>query len=657
MPASQQHVTDRTPMGATLVPGGATFRVWAPAARNVYVVTSGLPTKDGPATWAPNDADLLARRDDGTWTGFISGIGDGSPYRFWIIGDANGGFKRDPYARELGTEPAFPDCDCLVRDPRGYPWHDEGYRPPHWRDLVVYQLHIGVFYAVDDAGRDVRPQRTGRFLDLLDRVEYLHELGVNAVLPLPIQEYPTPRSMGYNGTDYFSPEMDYQVWDAAELARYLAKANTLLAAHGKAALTIDELRPGPNQLKLIVDLCHLNGIAVLFDLVYNHAGGDFGDQSLYFFDRRPATSNNDSLYFTDQGWAGGLVFAYWNPGVRQFLIDNATFFLEEYHIDGIRYDEVSVIDSHGGWRFCQDLTGTVRYAKPQAIQIAEYWNERQWLSVSRPPEGMGFDATLADGLRDRLRAAIEQTAGGRDARVDLDGVGEALRPPFGFPAAWSAVQCVENHDLVLADRPAHERHPRVAALADPTDARSWYARSRARVAAGLLLTAPGIPMLFMGQEILEDKLWSDNSASPEGTLVWWDGLGIDRAMRDHLEFMRALVRLRRGQPALRGEQVNVFHVHDGNRVIAFHRWVEGVGDDVIVVASLNESTFWRYELGFPQPGRWSEVLNSDYYDGLPNPEVAGNGGSVAAVGPPMHQLPYSAALVLPANGVLVFARE
>jgi 1,4-alpha-glucan branching enzyme len=654
MPASQQHIHPGTPMGATLVTGGAAFRVWAPAAHAVYAITDELGAART-AAWTPQDKDLLTRQPDGTWTGFMRGLRDGSPYRYWVVGDGGQGFKRDPYARELGTQPAFPDCDCLVRDARSYPWHDQAFRPPPFHDLIVYQFHVGVYYAVDGEGHDVRKARRGRFLDLLERVAYLRELGINAVQPLPIQEFPSQFSLGYNGTDYFSPEMDYQVEADAALVRYLATANHLLADHGQSPLALADLRPGPNQLKAVVDLCHLNGIAVIFDVVYNHAGGGFDDQSMYFMDRRVPHSNADSLYFTEQGWAGGLVFDFRQDFVRQLLIDNARFLLEEYHADGLRYDEVSVIDNHGGWRFCQDLSGTVRYAKPEAVQLAEYWNNWRWLAVTPPPEGMGFDAALAAGLRDALRAVVREASRGGDAPVSFDAVRDGLARPYGFPAAWRAVQCVENHDVVYADRPAHEWQPRIAFLADPADRRSWYARSRARVATGLLLTAPGIPMLFMGQEFLEDKNWSDNPEQWDNTLIWWEGLVQDPAMRAHLAFTRDLVHLRRREPALRAEPINVFHVHNTNRVIAFHRWVEGAGVDVVVVASLNESTFWSYRLGFPRSGRWHEVLNSDYYDNLPNPQVAGNGGAITAGDGPMHGLPYSGSVVIPANGLIVFA--
>ncbi|HEX2164940.1 MAG TPA: 1,4-alpha-glucan branching protein, partial [Thermoanaerobaculia bacterium] len=380
MPTSQQHVDATTPLGARLTAGGATFRCWAPRARAVHVLTGDLAAaRDDPA-FTPAADDALVRRPDGTWAGFVPGVADGTPYLFWVDGEENAGLKRDPYARELGTDPPFPDCDCLVRDPGSYPWHDQGWRPPAPRDLVIYQLHVGVFHAVDAEGRDVRGRRPGKLLDLVPRLPYLVELGVNAIQPLPVQEYPSEFSLGYNGTDYFSPESDYQVEDEEELARHLAAANALLAAKGRPPLALADLRPGPNQLKAVVDLCHLHGIAVIFDVVYNHAGGGFDDRSLYRFDRhpRPPGSNGDGLYFSGAGWAGGLVFDFARPEVRRLLIDNALFLLDELHADGFRYDEVTVIDHFGGWSFAQELSAAVRAAAPHALQIAEYWNDPGW---------------------------------------------------------------------------------------------------------------------------------------------------------------------------------------------------------------------------------------------------------------------------------------
>jgi 1,4-alpha-glucan branching enzyme len=656
MPASQQHIHAGTPMGAQLMDSGATFRVWAPGAKEVYIVLHDFDVH-APNGWQKNDTDLLVRDAVGYWAGFVPGVVDGSPYRFWVVGEGGEGYKRDPYARELALH-GYPDCNCIVRDPARYPWHDQDFRPPAFNDLIIYQFHIGVFYAEDSQGNDLRPGRVSKFLDVLDRIKYLVDLGFNAILPLPLIEFPGEHSLGYNGTDLFSPEMDYAV-DPADLAPYLEKANQLLAEKNGPPLTQAQLAGQIHQLKALIDICHLYGLAVLIDVVYNHAGGGFDDQSIHFFDRPKSSDNKDSIYFLGDGWAGGLVFAFWKREVRQFLMDNARFFAEEYHVDGFRYDEVRVIHNFGGWSFCQDLTGTLKFLKPSIPHIAEYWNNERWLALGSPPSGMGFDAEYHDGLRDKIRGVIAQAAGGSSAIVTLDGLRDALYRPFNFPAAWKALQYVENHDLLDANHTGNDRQPRIAALADSTNSRSWYARSRARVATGLLLTAPGIPLLFMGQEFLEDKLWSDDPHAAN-LLIWWAGLeGQDKNMSDHHRFTRDLIWLRRKQPALRGEDINVYHVHNDNRVIAFHRWLPGVGRDIVVVASLNETTYYdhSYQIGFPLPGPWQEVFNSDVYDHWFNPQAQGNPGGITAGGPGLHGLPYSAGVTIPANSILVFARD
>ena len=650
------HVDRATRMGANPVAGGATFRTWAPRAHAVYLVEPAQLPAIGQAGWRPSEDDRLEALGDGTWGGFLAGAEDGYQYMYWVDGDGGSGPKRDPYARELTIDPAFPNSFCLLRSPSGYPWHDAGWRPPDFRDLIVYQLHVGTWWAVDAAGDDLRASRGGLFLDAAARLPYLRALGVNAVQLLPIQEFATQHSAGYNGTDYFSPEMLYQATTDAELTRYLAAANGLLASFGRPALGADALRPGINQLKCLIDLAHLHGIAVIFDLVYNHAGGDFGDRSLWFYDRFTNGNKNNSLCFTDQDWAGGQVFAFRDAGVRQFLIDNAVFFFNEYRIDGIRYDEVRVISNNqpDGRTLCRDMTGTLRFVRPSAIQIAEYWEWDRALPVTPAPAGLGFDSALGDGLRDAVRGLLVQAAGGENAALDLGPTARGFYPPAGYDASWRVVQCIENQDKTYFP---HADAARVAMLADPFDRRSWHARSRCRVAAALLLAAPGIPALFMGQEILEDKPWDDNERDHPGHLIWWDGLKRDRAMADYLRFMQDLIALRRKQPALRAEGVRVSRVNDFDRVIVVHRWVAdgGPGRDVVLVASLDEHAKAGYGVGLPLGGSWRELFNSDYYDGFPNPAPTGNGGFVDASGPGLDGFAQSAALTIPANGVLFLA--
>ncbi len=195
---------------------------------------------------------------------------------------------------------------------------------------------------------------------VVDRIEYFADLGVNAIMPLPFQEYETENSLGYNGMDLFSPEMDYSV-PLAQLDPYVSRVNRLLQNKGRAPTTRAALTGQVNQLKAFIDLCHLYGIAVIADVVYNHAGGPFQaqdlDQGLYFFERDQGPDNAKSTYFQGgDGLAGGLVFAFQKPPVAAFLIDNGKSLYQEYHVDGLRYDEVTVIDGRGGWFFAQQLT-------------------------------------------------------------------------------------------------------------------------------------------------------------------------------------------------------------------------------------------------------------------------------------------------------------
>jgi 1,4-alpha-glucan branching enzyme len=646
MVVSQDNINSSTPLGANLINSGATFRIWAPRANAVYINGNfnGIPE------WTQDATNLLIKDAYGYWTGFVAGVNDGDEYRFFIEGQGSNGYKRDPYARELTHYPPYPHCNCVVRDPRTYIWHSNNFHTPKFNDLIIYQLHIGTFYGPD------RENRVAKFLDVLDRLDYFVSLGVNAVQFLPMVEYPTRFSMGYNGTDYFSPEMDYSVIPD-NIAPYLMKVNSLLCRKNCPPMTENQLSISINQLKAVIDIFHLFGIAVIFDVVYNHAGGDFGDESLYFLDRMRQGNNNDSLYFTDQGWAGGLIFAFYqgNNQIRQFLIDNAKFYIEEYHIDGIRYDEVTVIDGHGGWSFCQDLTDSLKSVHPNVINIAEFWkSDKSWVLKETADGGAGFDAVWDDKLRDSIREIISQSTSGERAFINMDKIKDSFEHVCSnFSAAWKAVQCIENHDIVQITH--DNRKPRISYLSDSSDSRSWYARSRSRVATGLLLTAPGIPMIFMGQEFLEDRYWSDNSAYHTETLIQWDKIGLDKAMTDHLIFTQHLIKLRRTHPALRGEKLNVFHVHNDCRVIAFHRWLEDEGRDIIVVVSLNEDTFYNYRIGFPRFGKWLEVFNSDMYDNWVNPNGVGNNGEIMVNQPGIHDMPYSCEIVLPANSITVFA--
>jgi len=660
---TQDHIDAQTPNGTNVVldsggsPIGVTVKVWGPNASAVLLNGnfSGVNrfSKD-------QDPDLLLKKQGEYWVGFLAGVRPGDTYKFFVVGDDGGDFKRDPHARELTLHPPFPHCDCIVRDSRRFPWHDQGFRPPRFNEMVIFQLHIGTW-----ARRS--GNRMGTYLDVVEKTEYLAELGANVIQPLPVTEFEATPGLGYDNCDYFSPEMGYQVSDETKLESYRSTINRLLAQKGQPPISLETIRGGDAQLRIMIDILHLYGMAVMVDVVYNHGGGfgGFGgipedNEAIFFWDRQRRGDNNRSLYFTDQSYSGGLGFALFKQPVGQFLIDNALYLFSEFHVDGLRYDEISQLlnlNANTGHDFCRRITDACRAVRPDALHNAEFWPGESNLASAfsivdeATHGGLGFDARQADGLRGAIRAAIGRAATGRETEVDMDAVADAIEDRRDFRDRWRAVQCVENHDLVLKGRDL-----RIARLADQSNARSWYARSRARVAAGLLLTAPGIPQLFMGQEFLEDKPWSDNP--DDGLNVFFAGLNdADSSTRNHLRFTRELIALRKRLSGLNGEGVRAFLRHRIDRVIAFQRWVEGVGQDVVVVASLNELTLRGYRVGFPSSGLWREVFNSDVYDNWVNPIAAGNGGQVFADGGPAQGLPASASIVIPANGLLVFARE
>jgi 1,4-alpha-glucan branching enzyme len=151
------------PMGGTIVPGGAVFRVWAPRARAVHVCGDFN-------NWKQDSASSLSPIGGGHWARFVPGLEDGDQYLFYIDGSSTSGYKRDPRARALTFKPAFPFANCVLRDPNRFRWHEPGFSPRPFNDLVIYQLHVGTF-SIQPGSHD------GCFLDVIERVPYLDDRG------------------------------------------------------------------------------------------------------------------------------------------------------------------------------------------------------------------------------------------------------------------------------------------------------------------------------------------------------------------------------------------------------------------------------------------------------------------------------------------------
>ena len=334
--------------------------------------------------------------------------------------------------------------------------------------------------------------------------------------------------------------------------------------------------------------------------------------------------------------------------------------LKEYHVDGLRYDQVTVIAQSGGWYFAQDLTNTLRYVKRSAVQIAEYWGNERWKGVAVPPDGMGFDIGYSDTLRDTLRAVIARRPVAATPRVE------------SRQGARRALHDVQR--IRALDRISMSREPRSARL-QPSGAtvnrasRRWRIRAmRApgmRAAArkwppGLLLTAPGVPMIFMGQEFLEDKYWSDWPGRPE-LLIWWEGSKAkDKHMSDQHRFTRDIMWLRRKHPALRGEgsqrlsRAQRQPRHRLTSLAAGHRPRRGDRRQPEREHVLQSQLSHRVSPAAATGTRCSTATSTTNGSIRTRRAIP---AAITADGPAWDGLPASAAITLPANSILVFARD
>jgi 1,4-alpha-glucan branching enzyme len=545
-------------MGAIPFEGGVTFRVWAPHADAVSVVGSFND-------WDPT-RDPMAAENDTTWSVDVVGAAEGDEYRFLIRSGGRDLNRIDPRARRLTSSVG----NAVVYGAGTFPWGDAEFRTPDWNDLVIYELHVGTF----SPGMQGRP---GTLDGVRGRLEYLRDLGVGAIQLMPPFEFAGERSWGYNPSHPFAVETSYGA---------------------------------PDDLKALVKAAHETGIAVLLDVVYNHLGPS--DLDLWQFDGWSENGRGGIYFYQDDRaitpW-GETRPDYGRPEVRDFLRDNAVQWLEEFRVDGLRWDATSYISSIGGggfrahdrikdgWRFMGDVNAELAERFPGRLMIAEDMQSTR--AVTRPTRegGAGFGAQWDIGFVRAVRRALVTSS---DADRDVATVAAALGVNAGD--AFKRVIYTESHDENA------NGGSRVPEEVWPGYAHSWASKKRATLGSALVMTAPGIPMLFQGQELVEGSWFSD-----EG--------GVDWALRHRhaglLQLHRDLVSLRRNvydvSRGLRGPNIAVHHVNVTEKVLGYHRWLEGgPRDDVIVLANFSATPLPDYRIGVPRAGRWRVRFNSDW---------------------------------------------
>lgn len=586
-------------MGATPHPGGVTFRVWAPHARQVSVIGS-FNAWDGGAH--PMEAE-----ERGCWSIDVADARVGDEYRFRLVTEHGDLTRIDPYAREVTSSVG----NAIVPDPH-FDWAGDDFRLAPWNELVLYELHVGTFNIRDDA---TPPGTLGA---AAARLGHLQRLGVNAIEIMPIAGFAGERSWGYNPSHIFAVERDYG---------------------------------GPAALKRFVRQAHQQGIAVLLDVVYNHFGP--GDLDLWQFDGWSEHGRGGIWFYNDDRamtpW-GETRPDYGRGEVRQYILDNVLMWLEEYHLDGLRFDSTQYIrsvDGFGahplpdGWTLLQWINTRVRERCPGRLTIAEDLLNDSLLTREVTAGGAGFGAQWDPDFVHPVRRAVTALD---DQHRSLAAVRDAILHRHNDDA-FNRVIYSESHDEVANSR------ARVPQEVHPAEPGGWYARKRSTLAAALVLTAPGIPMLFQGQEFLTGGSFGDTVP------VDWDQReefhGIVRLYRD-------LIRLRRNRDGftrgLSGQYTRVHHLDEERKILAWHRWDRGgPGDDVVVVANLRTEAREGQVIGFPAAGVWRLRLNSDWR-GYSDDFGDHPGTDVVAEPGERDGQPFHAAVSIGPYSVLVYSR-
>ncbi len=515
--------------------------------------------------WAPNAAKVAVSGDFNGWKedplqkelnrpGFwmldSRRARPGDAYRFVIDGLQ----RRDPRARAVNME----ENKAIIVDPRETSWSaSAAWKMPPKEDLVMYEMHLATFaHGI--------PGNAPLFERAIKRLPYLKALGINCIQLMPVNEFSGTRSWGYNPGDLFAIESSY----------------------GGAA-----------AFKNFIQSCHTNGIAVLLDIVHNHYGPS--DIATWQFDQRLPASDGGIYFYSDEERAAtewGPRPDFSQPEVRAFIVDSVKMFLTEYRLDGFRWDSVHNIryylngqrSNADGDRVLAEANDWMRKNHPDALRIAE--------DHAFDGGGVGFEAQWNSAFQATLSAFVR----GSDDQRDLTMFAVELSRLDGFN--W--VNFAECHDSA-GDLNLHHRLP---SYIDPASPDSLRARALSLLAGGIALTVPGFPMLLQGFEMHDVDDFSDNTPIP------WA-----RAQGTHAGIVRAnadLIHLRRNTkgftPGLKGEELQVTHLDNEAKVMAYARQQRNAPRDraTVVVLNLSGTPLKKQGVRFPASGAWFCHYNS-----------------------------------------------
>ncbi|MCY7364546.1 MAG: 1,4-alpha-glucan branching protein GlgB [Frankiaceae bacterium] len=585
---------------------GTSFAVWAPNARGVRVIGDF----NG---WDGRSHPMRALGSSGVWELFVPDIGAGTHYKLAVLGaDSTWREKADPMARR--TE--VPPLTASVVDESDYTWNDDAWleqrarTQAHAAPMSVYEVHLGSW-------------RQGlSYIELADQlVEYVSWLGYTHVELMPVAEHPFGGSWGYQVTGYYAPTSRFG---------------------------------SPDEFRHLVDRLHQAGIGVIVDWVPAHFPKD--EWALARFDGTPLYEHADPKRGEQLDW-GTYVFDFGRREVRNFLVANASYWLEEMHVDALRVDAVASMlyldysREEGQWspnqyggrenleavQFLQEMNATVYRRSPGAMTIAE--ESTAWPGVSRPTHlgGLGFGFKWNMGwMHDSLDYM---------AREPIYRGYHHHQMTFSMVYAYS-----ENYLLPIShDEVVHGKGSLLRKM--PGD--RWQQLANLRAYLAFMWAHPGKQLLFMGQEFAQESEWSEGRS-----LDWWlldlpDHRGVALTVKE-------LNAVYKATPALWSRDVDAsgFAWIDANdsagNVFSFVRFAED-GSALACISNFAGTPHDGYRLGLPWAGHWREVLNTDAAEYFGS--GVGNFGGVDASDETWHGQPASALLRVPPLGTVWLASE
>ncbi len=592
---------------------GVYFAVWAPNALSVSVIGDFN-------AWHRTGHPLIARPDEsGIWEGFIAGILPGAIYKYHIKSRYNGYVvdKADPFAVRFEVPPRTASIVWNL----DYRWSDSQWlanrRGANALDaaMSIYEIHLGSWRRVPEQGN-----RSLSFRELaVDLVEYVRAMGFTHVELLPVCEHPYYGSWGYQTTGYFSPTARYGV---------------------------------PQDFMHLVDALHQAGIGVLLDWVPSHFPSD--EFALAYFDGTSLFEHADPRQGFHPEWTS-YIFNYGRNEVSSFLASSALFWLDRYHVDGLRVDAVAsmlyldyarqpgewVPNYYGGnenfdaMHFLRALNHTAYREYPDIQIIAE--ESTAWPMVSRPTDlgGLGFGLKWNMGwMHDTLEYFSRETIYRKYHHNQLT---------FSL---WYAF--FENFVLPLShDEVVHGKGSLLGKM--PGDV--WQKFANLRLLFGYLYAHPGKKLMFMGGEFGQWQEWNHEQS------LDWHLLG-EQAHHGVQLWVQDLNRVYRTEPALyqqdfQSEGFEWVDFHDWEKsIVSFLRKGRSTSDAVLVVCNFTPVVRTDYRIGVPGPGFWRELLNSDA--GCYGGSGTGNRGGVESEPVEAHGRPHSVSLILPPLAVLFF---